>query len=291
MGSAKRTKRGRVAMTGSSGIMGSRLYPALVDDGWEVVGISRGKGVSQGGPGRDGKSEVHNEFVDKTCDFADPASMDSGIFEGCTHVLHLAAQGSPAASFEDILRSNIISTYHAYEAAKRAGVKRFVLASTNHVQHGDSMEIGGGPGSMDQSRLSGKLMKVSDPGTPDSYYAASKLYNEDLGKLYAKVWKSFELVSLRIGWVLYDDPTELKGTKFERYLRAMFLSRRDCIGFCKAALIAPVPAEDDGYLCAYALSNNATRVFDLEESVNKLGYKPLDAAEDFDWGKEEGKEK
>merc|ERR1712110_1375453 len=141
--------------------MGSRLYPELVADGWEVVGISRGRGVSQGGPGREGKSEVHSEFVNRTCDFADPASMESGIFDGCTHVLHLAAQGSPGAPFEDILRSNIVSTYHAYEAAKRSGVKRFVLASTNHVQHGDSMLVGGGPGSIDQKRLDGKRMRLS----------------------------------------------------------------------------------------------------------------------------------
>merc|ERR1712217_319674 len=241
---------------------------------------------SQGGPGRDGKTKVHTEFVDKTCDFADPKSMESGIFDGCTHVLHLAAQGSPAASFEDILRSNIITTYHAYEAAKRSGVKRFVLASTNHVQHGDSMAIGEGPGSMDQSRLNGKRMKLSDPPTPDSYYAASKLHNEDLGKLYSKVWKIFEVVSLRIGWVLYDDPTELKGTEFEKYFRAMFLSRRDCIGFCKAALTAPISEDNNGYMCAYALSNNATRVFDMEESIANLGYTPLDSAEDFKWGAE-----
>lgn len=283
----KAGSRGRLAMTGSSGIMGSRLYPALAEDGWDVVGISRGKGQSQGGPGREGKAEVHNEFVNKTCDFADPASMDSGIFDGCTHVLHLAAQGSPGASFEDILRSNILSTYHAYEAAKRSGVKRFVLASTNHVQHGDSMEVGGGPGSIDHSRLNGKRLKVSDDPTPDSYYAASKLHNEDVGKLYSKVWKNFELVSLRIGWVLYDDPTELKGTKFEKYLRAMFLSRRDCIGFVKAALTAPIRLEDSGYVCAYALSNNSQRIFDLEETIDKLGYKPLDSADDFTWGSDE----
>eukprot|EP00931_Biecheleriopsis_adriatica_P110498 TRINITY_DN84788_c0_g1_i1.p1 TRINITY_DN84788_c0_g1~~TRINITY_DN84788_c0_g1_i1.p1 ORF type:complete len:304 (-),score=55.67 TRINITY_DN84788_c0_g1_i1:13-924(-) len=280
---AKPGSRGRVGMTGSSGIMGSRLYPALVEDGWDVVGISRGKGVSQGGPGRDGTKEVHNEFVNRVCDFADPASMESGVFEGCTHVLHLAAQGSPSASFEDILKSNIVSTYHALEAAKRAGVKRFVIASTNHVQHGDSMSKGDGPGSMDQSRLGGKLMKIGDDPTPDSYYAASKLHNEAIGKLYSKVWKNFEVVSLRIGWVLYDDPTELKGTPFERYLRGMFLSRRDCIGFCKASLEAPIPSENEGYLCAYALSNNKERVFDLEETIKTLGYKPLDSAEDFTW--------
>mmetsp|Transcript_128612 Transcript_128612/g.250632 ORF Transcript_128612/g.250632 Transcript_128612/m.250632 type:complete len:302 (-) Transcript_128612:173-1078(-) len=282
--------RGRLAMTGASGIMGSRLYPELTADGWEVVGITRGKGQSQGGPGRDGNSEVHSEFVNTTCDFADPASMDSGIFDGCTHVLHLAAQGSPGASFEDILKSNIISTYHAYEAAKRSGVKRFVLASTNHTQHGDSMEVGGGPGSMDQSRLGGKLMQVSDSPTPDSFYAASKLQNEDMGKLYSKVWNKFEVVSLRVGWVLYDDPTELKGSEFEKYLRGMFLSRRDCIGFCKAALTCTIPAEDRGYLCAYAVSNNSESVFDLKESIKKLSYTPQDSADDFSWnGKSEEK--
>merc|ERR1712032_771847 len=127
--------------------------------------------------------------------------------------------------FEDILTSNIISTYHAYEAAKRSGVKRFVLASTNHVQHGSSKAVDGGPGSIDASRLGGRQMTLSDPPTPDSYYAASKLLNEDMGKLYSRIWNNFEVVSLRIGWVLYDDPTELKDTEFENYLRAMFLSR------------------------------------------------------------------
>jgi nucleoside-diphosphate-sugar epimerase len=156
------SKPGRVAITGSSGIMGSRLCPALKEDGWEVIGITRGKGASQGGPGRDGSKEVDLTLVDRICDFSDPKSMDSKAFEGCTHVFHLAAQGSPGASFEDILKSNIVSTYHAMECAKRCGVKRFVLASTNHVQHGDSMEIGGGPGSIDRSRLKGKTMKLSD---------------------------------------------------------------------------------------------------------------------------------
>ena len=150
-------------------------------------------------PGRDGAAEVNTDFVDAVADFSDPASVDSGVFDGCTHVMHLAAQGSPAAPFEDILTSNIISTYHAYEAAKRSGVKRFVLASTNHVQHGLSKAVDGGPGSMDQSRLGGHLMKISDPCTPDSYYAASKLLNEDMGKLYSRIWNNFEVVSLRIG--------------------------------------------------------------------------------------------
>ena len=39
----------------------------------------------------------------------------------------------------------------------------------------------------------------------------------------------------------------------------------------------------DGYVVAYAVSNNSTRVFDLEESVRLLGYSPQDSSDNFDW--------
>ena len=39
--------RGKVAITGSSGILGSRLYAALQANGWEVVGLGLADFVSQ----------------------------------------------------------------------------------------------------------------------------------------------------------------------------------------------------------------------------------------------------
>jgi len=80
---------------------------------------------------------------------------------------------------------------------------------------------------------------------------------------------------------LYDDPTELCGTEYETYLRAMWLSRRDWVGFATAALTAPV----DGYCVAYAVSNNPARIFELEPSIRLLGYRPQDSSDDFDWSR------
>jgi len=267
----------KVAITGSSGIVGSRIYRLLQQDGWECVGITSGRNVSQGGPGRSGESCIDETLVDRIADLRDGKKCE-GVFEGCSHVIHLAAQGHPGASFEDVLSSNVIATFNVLEEAKRANVQRVVFASTNHTQHGSSCARPDAPGSVDHSRLGGRLMKTGDVAFPDSHYAASKLYCEDLGKLYSQQYGFFEFVSLRIGWILYDDPTELQGTEFFDYLLAMFLSQRDCYGFHKAALEVPMKEK---YMCTYAISNNTRKVFDLEETINLLGYTPLDNSEDF----------
>lgn len=61
----------------------------------------------------------------------------------------------------------------------------------------------------------------------------------------------------------------------------MWLSRGDLYGFVTAALTVPV----DEYACAYAVSDNSARVFDLEESVRALGYAPKDSSDDFASGR------
>ena len=275
--------RGKVAITGSSGILGQRLYTALQADGWEVVGLGLAEGVSQGGPGRDGASETRNEFVDIACNL----SMACPDLSGFTHVVHLAGVGSPDASFEQVLRGNVVATQHVLEAAKRSGtVKRVVLASTNHVQTGMCMARGG-PGTLDHPNQDPTQwwspIEPHDEFEPDSFYAASKVHMEMLGKLYGKTWQCFEVVALRIGWCLYDDPTELAGTQYESYLRAMWLSRRDWVGFATAALTAPIDATYHGYIVAHAVSNNPTGIFDIEESTRLLGYTPQDSSGSFAW--------
>ena len=283
-GRVNKQSRGKstvVGITGSSGIVGSRIYPSLLERGYDVVGISDGRDISQGGPDRPGEDEVRRDFVDRVCDVTDAAACE-GVFDGCDKVIHLAAQGSPDASFEEVVRVNIVGTYNVLEEAKKSGVKRVVFASTNHVQHGFSM--GATPETIDFSRLTDGQMRLRDPATPDSFYAVSKLCGEDLGKLYASVWGAFDFVALRIGWVLYDDPRELKGTKYEKYLRSMYLSRRDCEGYFSAALEAPIPDDMNRFMQAYAVSNNRTAVFDLEDTISNLGYTPIDSSDSFSWG-------
>ena len=59
----------------------------------------------------------------------------------------------------------------------------------------------------------------------------------------------------------------------------MWLSRRDAQGFFLAALRADLDQEDP-FLVSYALSKNGRRPFDLTTAIEKLGYSPLDDAED-----------
>ena len=216
--------KGKVAITGSSGILGQRLYTALQADGWEVVGLGLAEGVSQGGPGRDGASETRNELwtLPVICRWparTSPASRTSCIWPGV---------GSPDASFEQVLRGNVVATQHVLEAAKRSGtVKRVVLASTNHVQTGTCM-ASGGPGTRPSKPGPEQLvvpplnqMTISNR----THSMRRQKYTSRRSAPYGKTWRCFDVVALRIGWCLYDDPTELAGTQYEAYIRAMWLSR------------------------------------------------------------------
>ena len=118
-------------------------------------------------------------------------------------------------------------------------------------------------------------MRLGDPPAPDSYYGVSKLFGENLGWYYWRIY-GIQFVALRIGATSQQDDPSRRGTDREDYLRAMFLSKRDCVEAFRRALQV-----DTDYLIAYAISDNDRRVFDMKETMEKLGYNPQDNAEDY----------
>src|SRR5262249_62234956 len=66
------------------------------------------------------------------CHEADIADLDAiaPAFKGVDTVVHLAARTGSSEVFEELLRANVIGTYNVFEAARRAGVKRVVYASS-----------------------------------------------------------------------------------------------------------------------------------------------------------------
>ena len=197
-----------------------------------------------------------------------------GIFQGLDAVIHLAADARTEAPWESVLTNNIIATYHVLEEARRAGVIKIILASTNHVQHGYA---GKTPMTLDR-RYVEKMghIRLDDPAAPDSLYGVSKLFAENLGRYYA--WQfGIRFIALRIGVTFpEDDPSIWRGTDREDHVRALFLSKRDCVAAFTRALEV-----DTGYLLAYAVSNNDRRIFDLTETIEKLGFNPRDNAETY----------
>ena len=244
----------RVGITGSNGTIGKVLLDGL-KSGYDLTAFSR--------------REV--DFPTTIVNF-DCAEEVVGSFEGLDAVIHLAADPSPMASWESVRQHNLEAMYQVVEECVRSNVKRLVFASTNHTMHGNSILTT--PETLDPQKS--VRMKLSDQPNPDSLYAVSKLFGEHIGKLYSEKW-GLEFISLRIGWMIkQDDPTVMRGTPSEDYMRAMFLSQRDCV----QAHIRALEVESR-FLIAYIVSNNGRRVFDLEETKNNLGYEPRDDAEEF----------
>ncbi len=256
-------KTTRVGITGAAGHIGVTLTEGLAPH-YPLTLFYHRKEV---------KPELASKCKTIKVDFAEAAEVE-GKFEGLEAVIHLAADALTDASWESILKNNIIATYNVFEEARRAGVDKIVFASTNHTQHD---YIGKTPLTLDRFyvRTMGHI-RLDDPPAPDSYYGISKLFGENLGWYYARRY-DIQFISLRIGSTFpKDDPSIWKGTEREDHVRAIFLSKRDCVEAFARAL--EVKAD---YLLAYAISNNDRRYFDLTETKERLGFYPKDNAEDY----------
>ncbi|WP_063732033.1 NAD-dependent epimerase/dehydratase family protein [Streptomyces sp. RTd22] len=188
-------------------------------------------------------------------DLADKDALRRAV-EGVDAIIHLAGI-SLEAPFEKILAANIQGTYNLYEAAREAGVRRIVFASSNHA-------VGFTP------RPSGDdapLIPVDTPRRPDTYYGISKSFGEDLGSYY---WDKYgiESVAIRIG-SCFPEPTNVR-------MLSIWMSPADGARLLHAALTA----EDVGYTVVYGSSDNTRLWWDLS-SARALGYDPQDDSEPY----------
>ncbi|GAA2584286.1 NAD(P)-dependent oxidoreductase [Actinomadura fulvescens] len=221
-------------MTGAAGRVGTSLREALWEDAGRLLLVDRAP-MSGGRP----NEEVRQLEVDGPDDLV-PLVADADA------IVHLAGVADEAP-LADLLTGNVLGTHHVLEAARRAGVPRVVLASSN--------------------RLTGcyptaETVSPEMPPRPDGLYGVSKVAVEALGRLYADKF-GLTVVCLRIG-SFETEPSEA------RHL-ATWLSPRDCAGFVRAALTV-----ETDFLTAYAVSANTQRFWELSD---ELGYLPQDDAE------------
>lgn len=252
--SNKATTLTHVGITGAEGHIGTTLRQGLADK-YQIKSFTL----------------TQQDFPSTVVDLSQAKDV-AGILEGLDAVIHLAADPSPRSGWDSVLKNNIMATYNVFEEAHRAGVQRIIFASTNHTQHGDTMKTS----SADLDPDLHIMLRLNDPPNPDSLYAVSKLFGENLGRYYSRVF-NMQFIALRIGATFVaDDPSISKGTNREDYIRAMFLSKRDCV----QAFTRALEVETD-FLIAYAVSNNSRRAFDLRETLEKLHFFPADNAEDY----------
>jgi len=230
----------RVLVTGSSGSLGSALCERLPAADWVVRQLDRE-------PSRICIEPPHDSVQ---ADAFDPEVLDATLVD-CSAIVHLAAPAHEA-SMEHIAATHIVGTARVLEAARRAGVDRVVLASSNHA-------VGRTP------RL--PLAGIDLRPRPDTYYGVGKVAMEGLGSLYVDRF-GMSVACLRIGSFM-DRP------QTRRHL-STWLSPDDLFRLVDACLRAP----GLDFAVVYGISANSRRWWDLEPG-NRIGYFPRDDAEEF----------
>ena len=230
---------GRLLLTGAAGGLGRVLRPRLR----ALCATLRVSDIADLGAAAPGEEVVHAPLEDK-------AAVMS-LLEGVEAVVHLGGVSTEHA-FETILSANIVGAYHVYEAARIAGTRRIVFASSNHVT---------GFYRQDQT-ITPQL-----PPRPDGYYGLSKTFGENLAQFYFDRY-GLETVSLRIG-SSFPEPKD-------RRMLATWLSFDDLERLVVAALTAPAV----GHTVVYGMSDNRLTWWD-NTSARHVGYRPRDSSESF----------
>ncbi len=233
---------GPVLLTGAAGRIGTVLRGGLPERGWALRSLDV---VPIDAP-RPGEETV-------VADVTDLAAVVAAA-GGASAVVHMGGV-SGESTWAAVSHANIEGSYCVLEAARRAGVPRVVLASSNHAT------------GFTPRPASGLLREDDGLPRPDTYYGVSKVAMEALGSLYADRY-GLDVVCLRIGTAA-PEPTAT------RHL-STWLSPRDQVALVDAALRAPSP----GFAVVWGVSANTRTWWDLG-AARALGYEPADDAEAY----------
>jgi nucleoside-diphosphate-sugar epimerase len=194
------------------------------------------------------------------------------VFTGMEVIVHLAAAVGDSAPLEAVVQTNLVGTYNVFEAARRAGVRRVVFASSGSTVSGWEREM------PYQALVEGRYGDVGQwtkithetPVRPTGLYGASKVWGEALARHYADA-HGLSMICVRIGHVTAADrPRTARDF-------SVWCSQRDVGRMLELAIAAPAGVRFDVF---FALSDNRWGYRDLEHPGRVLGFEPVDRAED-----------
>jgi NAD+ dependent glucose-6-phosphate dehydrogenase len=194
-------------------------------------------------------------------------------FRGVDVAVHLAADPTAQQTWPNLLAPNVDAAIHAFQAAVKGGVRRFVYASSNHVLGGYSDDPEPAQLTAQTPPRPGTRYVVRGEQRDSTPYGSAKLFGERLGKCFAES-DGLEVIAVRIGWVqpgenrAEDIPPE-RGSWF----RLMWLSNRDFCQLMECCLVADLP---ERFLIVNGMSANTGMRWDIEPTRRILGYRPLD---------------
>ena len=148
----------RILVTGGCGFIGSQFVRLALSRGAEVVNLD--KLTYAGNPANVADVADDEAYGFVHADIADAERVEEAI-QGCDAVVNFAAESHVDRSIldpADFIRTDVVGTAVLLDAARRAGVGRFVQVSTDEVY-----------GSIPHGAF-----RETDPISPSSPYSASK---------------------------------------------------------------------------------------------------------------------
>jgi uronate dehydrogenase len=229
----------RVLITGAGGGIGRALRESLRGV-YPVLRVSDRIALA---PARE------REEVDRT-ELANMAAVERMV-AGVDGIVHLGGI-SGENQWQVILEGNIVGLYNVFEAARRAGVKRIVLATSNHA-------VGFYP----------RAEKIDDRVVPrpDSRYGVSKAFGEALASLYSDK-HGIGVLCTRIG--------NFGEKPIDKRRLSIWISPRDYTQLVRIGLEHP----DIRYEIVYGVSKNQRSWYD-NSNAERLGYRPQDDSEPY----------
>ena len=209
---------------------------------------------------RPGDREKKKETIEKLRGFGEVvvgelAELDKlkDFCRGADTVLHLAANPSPNATWDSVLNDNIAGTYNIFVAAKSAGCRRVIYASSIHAVSGYPPDV---------------QVKTSEPVNPGDLYGVSKCFGEALARYMAEK-EGVSAICLRIG--AFQPHESAESDKGISMLDA-WVSRRDLNQLIEKS----IDVENLNFAILHGLSDNRFKRLDISDARELVGYQPQD---------------
>jgi nucleoside-diphosphate-sugar epimerase len=235
--------RRKILVTGAAGRIGS-CFAAFAHERYDLRLMVRGNE-----PAIDA-IRPYGEVV--TCDVADLDGLKRAC-AGVDTVLHLAGIASGNALWRDLLAVNIIGTYHAFAAAKAAGCRRVLFASSIHAVSGYPKD---------------HQVRTGDPVNPGDVYGVSKCFGEALARYMAEQER---LSSIAIRIATFTRPPYVNSDGSVAPVDS-FISDRDL----NQLISCCIDTENIRFAIVHGVSNNRFKRLDLTDTREMLGYTPQD---------------
>lgn len=206
---------------------------------------------------------------------ADLADFDAirPAFEGQHTVVHLAAKAGNHYSWEELLQTNVVGTRNVVKAAREAGCRRLIFASSGATVTGwehDEPYKALTEGRYDEVPDAWTMIRHDMPARARGTYGATKVWGEALCRDAADS-SPLSVLCLRIGYVNAED----RPVHPRHY--SIWCSQRDVAKAIALSVQAPLDRRFDVF---FVNSRNRWGYRDLSHAEEVVGFVPRDAAEE-----------